>query len=171
MACAVYTTELAACWHISNCAVKSKCKWTKQFIMIMKLHIFFSGQNKIDMKASLVKLSTSLMGNMFCDTSKEELAGRKAKEEHWREEGGCGIMWKGKAAAEKWGRMLVQAGEQLGKMREVAKRVRQSWKISFHDIAVMWQNPYAGMISMKLSAQPCFLRWAGICGILEYEPN
>lgn len=37
----------------------------------MKLCIFFSGQNKTDMKASLVKLGTSVMGNMFCDTSKE----------------------------------------------------------------------------------------------------
>lgn len=118
-----------------------------------------------------MKLSTSIVGSVFWDTSKEELAGKKAEEEHWREEGDCGVMWKGKAAAEKQGRMLIQAGEQLGKMREVVKRVRQSWKISVHDIAVMWQNPYASMISMELSAQPCFLRWAGICEIEEYDPN
>jgi len=42
------------------------------------------------MKASLVKLSTSITGSVFCDTSKEELAGRKAKGDHCREEGGCG---------------------------------------------------------------------------------
>lgn len=53
-----------------------------QFIKIMKLHVFFSEQNKTDMEASLVKLSTSTMGNTFCDTSKEELAGKKAEEEH-----------------------------------------------------------------------------------------
>lgn len=123
------------------------------------------------MKASLVKLSTSVMGNTFCVTSKEELAGRKAEEEHWREEGGCGITWKGKAAAEKRGRMLIQAGEQLGKRREVGKRGRQSWKISVHDIAVTWQNPHAGTVSVELSAQLCFLRWAGIGEIVEYEPN
>lgn len=83
---------------------------------------------------------------MFCDTSREELA--KLKPEDWREEGDCGITWKGKAASEKGGRMLIEAGEQLGKMREVVKRVWQSWKISIQDIAVMWQNPYAGTISV-----------------------
>lgn len=143
----------------------------KRFIKIKKSSIFFPGQNKTDMKASLVKLSTSALGKMFCDASKEELAGRKAEEEHWGEEGGYGVTWKGKAAAEKRGRMPIQAGEQLGKMREVVKRVRQSWKISVRDIAVMWQNPSAGMISVELSAQPCCLRWAGICEIEEYEPN
>lgn len=116
----------------------SKCKWTKRFIRTMKLRVFFSGQNKADVKASLVKLSTAIVGNVFRDTPEEELAGRRAEEERLREEGGCGVMWKGKAAAEKWGRMMIQAGEQLGKMREEVKRVRQSWKTSVHDIAAMW---------------------------------
>lgn len=41
--------------------------------------VFFSGQNKTDRKASLVNLSTSITGKMFCDISKEELAKLKPK--------------------------------------------------------------------------------------------
>lgn len=116
-----------------------------------------------------MKLSASVVGTVFCATSDEELGRRKAEEEHRREEGGCGVMWKGKAAAEKWGR--IQAGEQLGKMREVVKRVWQSWTISFHVTAAMWRSPYAGVVSVELSAHPGFLRWAGSCATVEYEPN
>lgn len=66
----------------------------------MKLSVSFSGQNKTDMKASLVKLSTSIMGNVFCGTSEEELAGRKAKEKcrrlwrHVKRESSCRKMRK-----------------------------------------------------------------------------
>lgn len=98
---------------------------------------FFQGKTRL-MKASPVKLNTSITGNVSCDTARRSWQGGKAKRSTAGRKVGslCGVMQKGKAAAEKPGRMLIQAGEQLGKMREVVKSTRRSWKISVRDTAV-----------------------------------
>lgn len=112
---------------------------------IVSVFFFFQDKTRL-MKASPVKLNTSITGKVSCDTSRRSRRGGKAKRcTAGRKVGSlCGVMRKGKAAAEKPGRMLIQAGEQLGKMREVVKSTRRSWKISVRDTAVsqMWQKPH-----------------------------
>lgn len=140
----MHTADLGAHRRISSCAVKSKCKWSSFKAITSPILFFFPGQNKTDegLPSETKHINHGQRVLWHC----EERRGGKAKRSTAGRKVGslCGVMRKGKAAAEKPGRMLIQAGEQLGKMREVVKSTRRSWKISVRDTAVsqMWQKPH-----------------------------